>query len=518
MGDKGRHVWARDLQSLISGRNRILLFALVSFLIFLVQVFYGFGYHAFGDESGHDIGGWAIENGDILYRDYIDAHGPLVFFATWLLGKVVGYHYAFLFRLNALFITLISAAGLYFVSSAASWRERLLSPALFLGLLGPVWIVQALNMNGYWIFGGNLTVLACSLLVVPALLDKPVQKWAAAAGGAALVLLPFVAYSFLPVTALFTLSLLAVLCRRTAKLNKKDALYSLLGSAGALGIFLLWMLLYADLKGFIVYHFINNQFYYAHYIPFGFAAVFKSLRPSLLPANLVQTLAVCSLLLGSLILLVRTRYKIAGFIAIAGLLSLDARGGTTFQNGAFVVAALGFVAQMVPYWLNESRYKLSTVSALMVACSLLVGLHAVSTPFGEDYVQRKQAGFHPFKKSDNLIDQKIREYAHPDERILVIPYNPNVYIEADRLPIKKYHAYLPWEADYAKSPVAGYERDICVDLPKNPPPVIYFDNWTVWGIWKPENFMGCVVQLLQTQYTLLPGIPDVYVRKDRLKQ
>ncbi|KXU93085.1 hypothetical protein AD928_09725 [Acetobacter cerevisiae] len=101
---------------------------------------------------------------------------------------------------------------------------------------------------------------------------------------------------------------------------------------------------------------------------------------------------------------------------------------------------------------------------------------------------------------------------------MVFPYNPNVYIEADRLPIKKYHDYLPWEADYAKHPVKGYERDICVDLPKALPPVIYFNNWTVWGLWKPEKFMGCAVEILQTQYEQLPGIPDVYVRKDRLAQ
>ncbi|GBQ05379.1 hypothetical protein [Acetobacter cerevisiae] len=300
-----------------------------------MQAYYGFGYHSFGDESGHDIGGWAIEKGDVLYRDYIDAHGPLVFFTTWLLGKVVGYKYAFLFRLNAVFITLLAAFGLYYASNASPWRKRLLSPALFLGLLGPVWIIQALSMNGYWIFGGDLTVLAGSLLVVPALLDMPVKKWGAVGGGAALALLPFVAYSFLPVTFLFSLCLLGVLCRRVSKLSRTDAVYGLAGAFGAFAIFLVWMLVYADLKGFVVYHFINNQFYYAHYIPFSFGAVLKSLRPSVLPENLVQTLAVLTLVIGY---------------------------------------------------------------------SLLVGVHAVSSPFGEDYVQRKRSGFHPFMASNDLID------------------------------------------------------------------------------------------------------------------
>lgn len=508
----------KEIRNFISMKNKTICIVVVSVSIFLIQAVYGFGYHPFGDESGHDIGARALEKGDILYRDYIDAHGPVVYFATWILGKLVGYKYAFLFRLNAVIITVLAAFGLYHASRSTVWRERLIAPALFLGLIGPVWIVQALNMNGYWIFGGDLTVLACCLLVVPALLDRPLEKWAAVAGGASLGFLPFVAYSFLPVTFLFLLSLLVVFFSRSSGLKTRDIFNILSGILVAFCIMLLWMLVYADIKGFIVYHFINNQFYYSHYIPFSLGAIFKSLRPSVLPANLVQTFSVLMLVIGSAVLVFKARYRVAGGIAIAGIFSLDARGGTTFHDGAFVVASLGLVSQMLPIWLDQYKSRLLGFSSVLVASSVLVGLHAVSSPFEENYVQRQQAGFHLFQSSNNLIDQKIRQYAGPEERILVIPYNPNVYVEADRLPIRKYHDYLPWEADYAKHPVWGYERDICVDLPKNLPPVIYFDNWTVWGLWKPEQFMACVVQILQTQYDLLPGIPNVYVRKDRLKQ
>lgn len=489
----------------------------ICFLIFITQAVYGFGYYPFGDEAGHDLGALAIEKGDILYRDYVDAHGPFVYFISWLVGKIVGYKNFSLFRIGPVIITSATAFYLYYSSSFSCRAIRLISPALFLGLLGPVWIVQALNMNGYWIYGGDLTVLACSQIVVPSLLNMPIKKWSSIVGGASLILLPFVAYSFLPSVFLFSISLLIIFFQKNSLFGKKELTYTLYGSVGALFIFLLWMFFYADLEGFIVYHFINNQFYYSHYIPFGIGAVFKSLRPSLLPENLVQTLAIFSFVIASAILIFKSPYKISSIIALGGILFLDARGGTSFQNGAFVIASVGLLAQMFPMFLNNSTNKLFQLSSVLVVCSILVGLHAISSPFNESYAQRRHVGFHFFRSSDNLIDQKIRQYARPDERILVIPYNPNVYIEAGRLPIKKYHAYLPWEADYAKHPVVGYERDICVDLPQNPPPVIYFDNWTVWGIWKPESFMGCVVHLLDMQYDLLPGIPNVYVRKDRLK-
>ncbi|MFT9214963.1 MAG: hypothetical protein ABF513_01710, partial [Acetobacter malorum] len=65
MSNKENGFPGKELHTLLSGRNRIIVFLVISFSIFLVQAYYGFGYHSFGDESGHDIGGWAIEKGDV---------------------------------------------------------------------------------------------------------------------------------------------------------------------------------------------------------------------------------------------------------------------------------------------------------------------------------------------------------------------------------------------------------------------------------------------------------------------
>lgn len=82
--------------------------------------------------------------------------------------------------------------------------------------------------------------------------------------------------------------------------------------------------------------------------------------------------------------------------------------------------------------------------------------------------------------------------------------------------MKKYHEYLPWEADYARHPWFGYERDLCVDLPANLPPVIYFDDYRVWGRWSAADYMPCVLKILARDYQRDPVEKSVYIRRDRL--
>nr|WP_259329341.1 hypothetical protein [Acetobacter pasteurianus] len=55
-----------------------------------------------------------------------------------------------------------------------------------------------------------------------------------------------------------------------------------------------------------------------------------------------------------------------------------------------------------------------------------------------------------------------------------------------------------------------------MDLPKDEPPVIYYDHWVVWGTYPAEKFMPCFLQILEKDYTQMPDDQFIYVRKDRL--
>jgi len=109
---------------------------------------------------------------------------------------------------------------------------------------------------------------------------------------------------------------------------------------------------------------------------------------------------------------------------------------------------------------------------------------------------------------------RIRELVHPDEHILAVPYAPGLYMGADRMPMDRYFYYLPWDAAYAKAPWFGQTHDLCVDLPKAPPRLIYFDHYVVWDRYDIRDYAPCLFAFLKAHYRRQTDFPDLYVRAD----
>ncbi|KDE20740.1 hypothetical protein AZ09_04685 [Acetobacter aceti 1023] len=476
----------------------------------------GLGYLPFGDESGHFLGAVALHRGDRLYREYIDAHGPLVFMLSWLVGHVVGWSQIWLMRLVSTACAAAAGAAIFFSPLFRLLWQRYLACAMWLGTVGGVWVVQGLNLDDYWTIGGALAVIALALLAVPLLCATPVSRTQAFMGGFALGLLPFAAYPFSLFSVAVALAVLGVFVAKP-RLYQVPFLGMMAGGLSAVGLMLLWLLVYGDIGGMIAFHFIANQKWYAHYIPMDLNQFWHSLRFSLAPDRIVQTIAVCMLAVGGVLLLACGRHRLMALAVLAGILSLQARGSVGFQNGSFLMASLALGAMLLVGVLASRPKEMMCVVVGCVALAAFGGRHALSSPFQQTAAQRHAAGWHRFRENPYVgFSALIHKYAAPDERILVLPYNPDVYIYANRLSMKKYHAYLPWEADYAAHPWHEYARDICVDLPRNEPPVIYYDHWVVWGSYPAETFMPCFLQVLAKDYTQMPHEPFVYVRNDRL--
>ncbi len=75
-------------------------------------------------------------------------------------------------------------------------------------------------------------------------------------------------------------------------------------------------------------------------------------------------------------------------------------------------------------------------------------------------------------------------------------------------------AYLPWDADYAKAPWFDRDRDLCIDMTKSPPKLVYFDDWIVWGRWHMADYAPCFIQILHDKYQRQKDFPDLYLRRD----
>lgn len=489
------------------------LLALLAVLYFSLKTFYGLGTPPFGDESGHILGGLAIAKGDVLYRDYIDAHGPLIFILSWCVGLFADFHHAYLMRLVPIVCTIGTAVAVFCSPILQKNSARYLAVGMWLTAMGAQWTLQAFNMDSYWTVGGDLLGGVIALVILPLFLGADIGRWQARCGGASLFLLPLTAYSFAPTAVLLALSVLAV--RRPG--SERVIPNLLAGAGGALAVCLIWMVFYGDLEGMIAYHFVANQFYYAPYIDVGLKPLVLSLIPSLHYDALVQSLATICFYCGSILLFAASRHRLAVMLLLGAILMTQVRGAIGFQDGAFVMGALTLCILML-VWVTQSREIVGILVAGLFCIMFVLGLRqATSSPYEMNREQQRQVGFHPTRENTDVGFVKvIQKYSTPQERILVIPYNPDVYIYAGRLSMKKYHEYLPWEADYARHPWFGYERDLCVDLPNDRPPVIYFDDYRVWGRWSAADYMSCVLKILARDYQRDPVEKSVYVRRDRL--
>lgn len=488
---------------------------MISIVFFIYRNIVGFGFIQFGDEAGHFLGAIAIHNQDLLYRDYIDAHGPLIFLVTWLLGKCVGFTHIWLLRLvSTLFISIVGLL-IFNCSIFINIRQCILATALWFFSIASVWTVQGLYLNSYWTLGGALTTIALVTIIFPILYQSSIKKIYAFIGGVAIGLLPATAYTFSLVSVIFYIVILYISIFKNR--NYLFVLYlSLIGCCLANLLVFGWLLVYGDIKGMIIYHFFVNQFYYIHYSPFIMKYFLESFIPTLKPDYFVHDLAIYSFFIGGIIVFLSSKYKVSVFLILLAILTLQLRGDGLFHDGAFLIVSFGMFSLAFIRKIENKPVLCVFLTFIIIIVCILHGKYAVATPFEITYQDRKKVEWRLLKEEPNLDDIKlIQKYAKPNQRILVIPYNPIMYIYANRLPIKKYHAYLPWEADYAKHPWNGYDRDICKDLPiEKPPVIVYYDNAVIWRKYPVQKYMPCVSDFVKKEYIQMPAYYFIYVRKD----
>lgn len=495
---------------------------------FCVRAWHGIWFMSFVDESEHLVGGMMLDRGSILYRTFDDAHGPVIFMLTQASGAIFGWSDPNLAR--SISVGMAAVASLAVATSPpASIYGRLWTAAIFVWLITTVWIVQALYMVNYHEVAGCLLAAALAVFLLPSWRQAGCERWRAVCAGACLSLVVCTAYSFLPGAALLVISALWSAHRQS---RAQDVRGLFAGGCLGLAAVALWMLRFGDFTGYAALHFAANQFDYARYTSFGFGNFLTGLVPSAKPAMLVHGVALicCALAFAMLLLLDRARARpsrsMAGPIVVGflGLLALNARGGTLFQDGSFVVSAfacfaIGAAALIDRLILAQSiqrrRGVRIVVPAVLLVC--LVGAEAcmrraANTPFSFSRAQLVRVPVVHLGISQDPESRRIRALTAPTDRILALPYAPHVFLFSGRMPMDKYTVYLPWDADYAKAPWFGVARDLCKDMASTPPKLVYFDHWIVWNKWPMEAYAPCFTRLLQTDYTRQADFPNLYVR------
>jgi hypothetical protein len=157
---------------------------------------------------------------------------------------------------------------------------------------------------------------------------------------------------------------------------------------------------------------------------------------------------------------------------------------------------------------------------VVVVLAYQVGAHAV------DFYGVPQSDFPKYKGTMKYSSEPVYEFVRSitKERndLLVTNYGALIYLKADRLPASGNLFYLPWQAEYDRSPIDGYRIDICGDIERHRPAVIWLLNRRIFAS-SPgsgrsiDEYEPCVLALIVGGYTPLSFGSPWHIRNDVLE-
>jgi hypothetical protein len=502
----------------------LLLLACTGF--FLWRAKHGMRFNTFGDETMHFIGAKALLSGKILYRDYIELHGPLAYAIPQGFFWIFGWGEPLHARAILIVLTAIAALSVGGSPCLGDMWERMVAAAFFLGMITTLWIVQGLCLYNYQPPAGAFMVIALALTVFPSWLDVFPRAAVTFLAGCCLALTPFLAFSYGPAAILFFTS---AVWAQWAGGQRRQAGAMMAGAAAGVFLMVCWILRFADLRGYFVFHFIHALVDFGPYLHFGLLPAIEVLWIHTAAKDLPQAMGVIAATAGFLALLAsdvaRRRHFVPVIIGLAGVIATNSRASSGFQDDTFLFVSFGLLSLSTPLLFRRTlgtvpwaRAWAVSLPALVIVGAEFTARAAISSPQGFTRRQIREQPPASLMQSDAPWARDTRTVTAPDEPILAIPFEPDIYALAGRMPMDRYIYYLPWDADYARHPWLGIKRDLCLDIVRTPPPMIYYNGWVVWNKWDPQHYIACLLPILAAQYRPMPGEKNFYVRLDRVNR
>jgi hypothetical protein len=194
--------------------------------------------------------------------------------------------------------------------------------------------------------------------------------------------------------------------------------------------------------------------------------------------------------------------------AIAGVYYLFIALCHVRNEGAYYLCSYFSLALIIAWAISHMRRPAAWQAVGVAAVALVSGVFLVQVAPELDLSSR------PVESPHASVVQALTA---PGEEILVVPFDPYVYLASGRMPASRLPFYFPWQA------IEPRTRDVLMDdLRSGPPPVIIFrGDELVNGQWLPSEYARDLHDfLLGWQYAALdatsPLLGDVLVRQDRL--
>lgn len=477
----------------------------------------------FGDETEKMVGGRMIANGGILYGDVFAHHGPLPYIWAHAYALIWSETHWEKFRILNIFLAFAVVFSVYKspLFQGAIWR--CLAASVLLSVLIVYWPMNTMHMVMYQALGGFFFAIPLTQVLLPGLLGAGgrVGRIGSFASGFALACMFFLAYSFVASIFLVAVSVAALVYLGGLRLE-----HLRLGFAGfLLGVlaFVLWLVVYGDILGYVAYHFYLNQVIFSDFISYRPLMFVNGLNMAADESRLNHfPVPIFCLAFGALAVQgLRARRKACWWIALVSIFLsmawLNPRGVISGYHAAgYFVAVMVLLSAL-------SHHALSAVSdsgrgtlfacvlyTAVVALAVLFCARAVSSPHNLPRYKMYVVPFHPVP---GPMQSVVMKESSPNDRFLAMIFTPHHYITTGLMPASGHYYYLPWQAAYNKKPFMGVKIDLCRDIERVAPRFIMYDAWRVWGEYDPADYEPCLPKVIAERYEKDSGVEYLYRRK-----
>lgn len=519
------------------------------FLIFAVMlVIYLYTAHLlitsfdFNDETEKFIAARLMGTGLKLYKDIFVQHGPVPYLLSHMFYLFSASHSLADYRLIPIGLSLLT---LFFVMTSplfTSMKIRLFVGALFLFGLTSFQVNYDFVMTMYQVYAGYFLVMALATFVLPFSMGIKTRPYHACVAGFSLSWMFFCAFSFaFCIVCCSLLCIFPYLAQKKPANQTRQILCAFLGAFIGTLLIVLWLFFYGDYWGYYVDHIYFNLVVYKKFLNFGERFLPLYLRPLLL----LQPFFILSLkefyplglfLLHFLPVLIiflltfflyhlkqfgcnRLPYLVHIILVLGILIYSNPRCTGRFAESTYVLTSIGLVALFAGFILEQKKLRSSATIILvkgLVALFVFSGIYTqftIKTPlYGvstyEYYTHTAVLG--PSNSEDM---QFLRQIVAPDEGVLQLPFNLLFYVWSDRLPATGIFYWLPWMDAYIKHPLNGYPLDLCEQMKKTPPKVIYYTDDAIWDN-PTEVWMSCFKKLLKDRYFVSTKMANIWFRDD----
>jgi hypothetical protein len=458
----------------------------------------------FADETDNLLGGLLITRGERLYVDFFSSHMPLAYYVA-AVGALAGATSLDQFRLY-------TRGLLVLATLAIVWGFRGRLPLVVLGTWALLTVfahalqwgdmLTASTCAGYGLFVAGLLFFTTPRLAF-SLTEKVVLSGAV-----------FVAVQG-ELVAIYPLILLGA-CYVVVRWRHPREILALAGIVAVPHLLLLAAMgLTGELGDFLYYAFQFNQTYYAQFVMnpsvLGILHDWEAQYRTYLLQSLQPPLGVhAALVLGNVaaaLLVMRTRGVVVAAIyyAFIGLCHIRDEGGYYLASYFSLALLVGGALAAV-----QSRRGVAAYAFAGGVAVLLLG-------FGWGVVRAYDFSGRPARPPGEL--PVIAALTRPGEPILVVPYDPYLYLASDRRPASSIPYYFPWQALDPRA-----EGRIIDDLRATRPPlVIFHGNEAVNDQWLPREYGTRLYDFLLAEgYAPVdaaePFLADFLVRPDRLAE